>query len=82
MVKTVANFLDCSRGARIASVMSLGGGCEAAIWENHEDRIRYDVPSNHTFSHYLSGGTGTRRSHWRNMASPEPPARCLRCSSD
>ena len=84
MAKTVANFLDCSRGARIAAVMSLGDGCEAAIWENHEDRIRYDVPCNHTFSHYLSGGTGTRRLDtggtrgWPGATSVMPAG----CSSD
>ena len=32
-----------------------------AIWENQNDRVRYEAPHNNTFSLYLEGGTGTRR---------------------
>lgn len=61
MTRTVDDMLDSSRGARMVSRMPLGAGCGVAIWENHQDRIRYDAPLNHTFSHYLLGGGGTRR---------------------
>lgn len=41
--------------------MDLGGGSAVSIWENHDDRMRYDGPTGHVFSLYLQGGESTFR---------------------
>ena len=61
MRHTVHDFLGRSPIARTTARLDLGAGCEVVIWCNHDDRIRYEAPQNHTFSLYLEGGTGTRR---------------------
>ena len=61
MHQTVEGFLSRSTGANATGKMDLGAGCGVVIWENQNDRVRYERPDNHTFSLYLKNGTGTRR---------------------
>jgi len=61
MKQAVHDFLGRSPVATRTAWLELGLGASVAIWQNHDDRISYDAPSNHTFSLYLDGGTGTRR---------------------
>lgn len=58
---TVEDVLSRSSGANPVGKMDLGARCGAVIWENCNDRVRYEKPDNHTFSLYLKNGTGTRR---------------------
>jgi AraC family transcriptional regulator len=76
MPRTVEYSLGRSPTANLASKMGLGAGCGAAIWENQNDRVRYDEPNNHTFSLYLKGGTGTSRLDARKI-SGWPGAVCI-----
>ena len=59
--KPIATFLSASPNARQLGAMDLGAGRGASIWRNHDDRMFYATPIGHTFSFYLSGGTGTSR---------------------
>lgn len=61
MRQSVEDFLSRSNGTRVAGKLDLGAGCDVVIWENRNDRVRYERPDNHTFSLYLANGTGTRR---------------------
>jgi AraC family transcriptional regulator len=61
MRQTVEDFLSRSNGASATGKLNLGTGCGVVIWENRNDRVRYERPENHTFSLYLKNGTGTRR---------------------
>jgi AraC family transcriptional regulator len=56
----VHHFLSQSSAVPMAR-MNLGLGGAVAIWENSVDQVRYENPQGHTFSLYLSGGTGSRR---------------------
>lgn len=84
MRQTVHDFLGRSPVAATVAQMDLGEGCLVAIWENTVDRIRYEAPKNHTFSFYLKGGTGTRRTDAGGV-SGYPGAICIMpegCGSD
>ena len=61
MVSTVRHSLEASPSARTLAALNLGDGRSVAIWENRNDRVRYDAPAGHAFSLYLNGGDGTRR---------------------
>ncbi|RFC64036.1 AraC family transcriptional regulator [Fulvimarina endophytica] len=61
MVSTVRHSLEASRSARTLAALDLGAGRAATIWENRNDRVRYEAPEGHAFSLYLTGGDGTRR---------------------
>lgn len=84
MRRTVRDFLGLSPVAASVAEMDLGEGCAVAIWRNTFDRIRYEAPQNHTFSFYLEGGTGTRRTDAGGV-SGYPGAICIMpegCGSD
>lgn len=84
MRQTVHDFLGRSPVAATVAKMDLGEGCAVAIWKNTVDRIRYEAPQNHTFSFYLEGGTGTRRTDAGGV-SGYPGAVCIMpegCGSD
>jgi AraC family transcriptional regulator len=84
MRQTVHDFLGRSPVAATVAKMNLGEGCAVAIWKNTVDRVRYDAPKNHTFSFYLEGGTGTRRTDAGGV-SGYPGAICVMpegCGSD
>ena len=84
MRHTVRDFLGLSPVAASVAEMDLGEGCAVAIWRNTFDRIRYEAPQNHTFSFYLEGGTGTRRTDAGGV-SGYPGAICIMpegCGSD
>lgn len=76
MELTVRDSLGHSPSARAAACLDLGAGCSVAVWENHDDMVRYDAPRNHTFSLYLAGGTGTRRLDAGGIAG-HPGAICI-----
>jgi AraC family transcriptional regulator len=76
MSQTVRDFLGRSPVATISAQMDLGMGGTVAIWENHNDRLHYDNPQNHTFSLYLKGGTGVRRIDAGGIAG-YPGALCI-----
>jgi len=76
MRHTVHDFLGRSPVAVAAAQLDLGEGCSVAIWENHDDHMRYEAPRNHTFSLYLQGGTGTRRLDAGGVAG-RPGAICV-----
>ena len=84
MRQTVHDFLGRSPVASTIAGLKLGEGCAVAIWENTKDRLRYDAPTNHTFSYYLCGGTQTRRMDAGGV-SGYPGAICVMpegCGSD
>ncbi|MPL86116.1 AraC family transcriptional regulator [Rhodobacter sp. 140A] len=76
MRPTVHDFLGRSAVAQSTARLDLGAGCAVAVWHNHDDRIRYETPQNHTFSLYLEGGTGTRRLDAGGIAG-HPGAICV-----
>ena len=76
MRQTVHDFLGRSPVAAAIAEMDLGEGCAVTIWQNGFDRIRYETPQNHTFSLYLEGGTGTRRTD-RGGVPGFPGAICI-----
>jgi AraC family transcriptional regulator len=59
--QSVFSFLSASPCAKVANALDLGLGRSAAIWRNAHDRMSYERPDGHTFSLYLEGGSGTRR---------------------
>lgn len=61
MKHSVFDFLNRSPEAVTHVRLELGDGCGVTIWENNNDRVRYEAPANNTFSLYLKGGTGTYR---------------------
>lgn len=84
MGQTVHDFLGRSPAATATARLDLGEGCRTTIWENDDDRIRYEAPQNHTFSLYLQGGTGTRRVD-AGRVTGHPGAICIMpegCGSD
>lgn len=76
MHATVSDYLDRSPSACATARLSLGRGRSVTIWENQNDRISYETPAGHTFSHYLQGGEGTRRVDGGAMAG-WPGAVCV-----
>lgn len=76
MKHSVFDFLDQSAKAIPHAHLELGDGCGVTIWENNNDRVRYDAPTNNTFSLYLKGGTGTYRTD-AGRASGYPGAVCI-----
>lgn len=76
MKHSVFDFLDQSPEAVTHAHLELGDGCGVTIWENNNDRIRYEAPANNTFSLYLKGGTGTYRTD-AGRASGYPGAVCI-----
>lgn len=76
MKQSVYDFLDRSPVARVTAHLDLGEGCAVSIWENTLDRVRYEAPANHTFSLYLQGGRGTRRTD-TNSDGGHPGAVCV-----
>lgn len=59
--QSVFSFLSASPCAQVIGALDLGFGRSAAIWRNAHDRMIYERPDGHTFSLYLEGGAGTRR---------------------
>jgi len=76
MKQAVHDFLGRSPVATRTAWLELGVGASVAIWQNHDDRISYEAPRNHTFSLYLNGGTGTRRTDAGGV-SGHPGAVCI-----
>lgn len=76
MRQTVHDFLGRSPVAQSTARLDLGAGCSVAVWQNHDDHVRYEAPQNHTFSLYLEGGTGTRRLDAGGIAG-RPGAICV-----
>ncbi|MTH36177.1 helix-turn-helix domain-containing protein [Paracoccus limosus] len=68
MQRSIQDFLGGSANALCLARMDLGGGGTVTIWENHDDRVRYDGPAGHVFSLYLHGGEATRRVDHRPRA--------------
>ncbi|MFY0596834.1 MAG: helix-turn-helix transcriptional regulator [Cognatishimia sp.] len=76
MKHSVFDFLGQSPVAKTHARLELGEGCGVTIWENNNDRVRYEAPANNTFSLYLKGGTGTYRTD-AGRASGYPGAVCV-----
>lgn len=84
MKQSVHDFLDRSPVAQSAAQLDLGKGCRVSIWENSIDKVSYIAPVKHTFSLYLKGGMGTRRTDIDSHAG-YPGAICVMpegCGSD
>lgn len=61
LAQPLSAYLAASPHAVMKASLDLGFGRSAKIWQNRDARVRYEAPVDHTFSYYVSGGSGTRR---------------------